>query len=229
MKFSYCIMSVHVHRQPSTMPLNVYTVPNTSGKISWARKICSFAVKLFQMFTNFEDRKQNESKFISSIFQFPLQISAEKWMLWNVQLKQLVLFSFCLTVSIQHLMLLQCKIFLEVERNEPLWWLSMTEKSNHHIRGKKGVTAVHKSVSSHRLIKIRKDLCSNPHQDLGLIKYKYSSGDLLSFFFTMPLTSLVAVVFPPNSSRRSAQNTDVLASASGPQGHHVLAEVSGHV
>ena len=49
------------------------------------------------------------------------------------------------------------------------------------------------------------------------------------FVFTMPRTRLAAVVFPPDSNLRSALNTDVLTSVSGPLGHHVLADVSGHV
>ena len=38
-----------------------------------------------------------------------------------------------------------------------------------------------------------------------------------------------AIVSPPKSSLRSAQSTGVFKSASGPQKHHVLNDVSGHV
>ena len=76
-------------------------------------------------------------------------------------------------------------------------------------------------------LKSYKTDCSNTHQDLGQIKIQFWWSHIP--FFTTLWTVLAAIAFPPKSSLRSAQNTDVLARASQPQGHHVLAKVSSHV
>ena len=82
------------------------------------------------------------------------------------------------------------------------------------------------SVSGHRPIKIPKDQLYQPPQDLGPIKIQ--SWCFVSYCFDDAVNK-PAIIFPPNSSLRSEQNTNVLTSASGQQGHHVLAEVSGHI
>ena len=77
-------------------------------------------------------------------------------------------------------------------------------------------------------LKSRKTLCSNPHQDLGAIKYS-SCGLVSHCFCEYDAVDKPVAVFLPKSSLRAVQNTDLLTSASGLQGHHVLAEGSGHV
>ena len=73
-----------------------------------------------------------------------------------------------------------------------------------------------------RLIKIPKNqLFKLPY---GPWSYsKYSLGGLASHCFYDAVDK--SIVFPPNSSLRSAQETDTLTNASIPQGHHVLDEV----
>ena len=83
------------------------------------------------------------------------------------------------------------------------------------------------SVSNHRRIKSQKTDCSNPPQDLSLIKTQF-------WWSRVPLfcgaADKRAIISPQNSSLGSAlKKTDVLTSTSGPQRHHVLAEVSSHV
>ena len=86
------------------------------------------------------------------------------------------------------------------------------------------------SISSHRPIKIPKDLL-----------FQSPSGGLMSFFqinFSICCCCCnaadkpaAAAAYPPNSCLRSAQNTDMLTkhrSAFGRQERHVLATVSGN-
>ena len=61
----------------------------------------------------------------------------------------------------------------------------------------------------------------------GLVPH-CSSGGLVSHCF-YGAADKPAIISQQNSSLGSAQKTDVLTSASGPQRHHVMAEVSGHV
>ena len=81
-------------------------------------------------------------------------------------------------------------------------------------------------VSGHRLKKNNPD-CSHPHQDLGPIDTQFWWSCVP--FILYDATDKPAIVFPPNSSLKSVQNTNVWTSASELQGHHVLAEVSSHV
>ena len=73
--------------------------------------------------------------------------------------------------------------------------------------------------------------CSNPHTTS--VQLKYTSGGLVSYSLygatDKPATDKPAIIFPKNSCLGSAPETDMLTNASGPQRHHVLAEVSGHV
>ena len=59
-----------------------------------------------------------------------------------------------------------------------------------------------------------------------LAPLKYSSGGFVSHGFYDATDK--PIIFPTNSSLRSAQNADKLTSAFGLKGHHALAEVSGH-
>ena len=63
---------------------------------------------------------------------------------------------------------------------------------------------------------------------MTLVWLKYSSGGLLSHCFYGE-TDKPAIISQQTSSLGSVQKTDVLTSASGPQRHHALAEVSSHV
>ena len=65
---------------------------------------------------------------------------------------------------------------------------------------------------------------SNPIRTL--VQLKYSCGGLMSCCFYDAMNK-PAIVLSPNSSLVSVQNTDMLTSASGLQGHCVSAEVSG--
>ena len=80
-------------------------------------------------------------------------------------------------------------------------------------------------------LKSSKTYCSKPHQDLGLIQKQFWWSHV-PFFTTMLRTSLATTGYCfPNAFKVSGQqqNTDVLISTSGLQGHQVLAEVSSHV
>ena len=63
---------------------------------------------------------------------------------------------------------------------------------------------------------------------MTLVQLKYSSGGLVSHCFYNAMDK-PATISQPNSSLGSALKTDVLTSASGLQGHYILAEISGHV
>ena len=77
-------------------------------------------------------------------------------------------------------------------------------------------------------LKFQKTHYFNPPQDLGQIKIQFWSTVLclVSHYFHGAVDRPV-IISKQNSSFGSVQKTDVLNSASGPQRHHVLAEVSG--
>ena len=87
---------------------------------------------------------------------------------------------------------------------------------------------MHISVSLHKKTnKSQKTNCSNPNQDLeDMVQLNYSSGGLMFHCF-YNAADKPAIVFPPNSSLRSAQNkhADIVSEL---QGHLVCSHIMAH-